>query len=63
MTDLIGDYLKHHRPWRPVVDGNWRLGRDITAEAELVTPEQAAEEGRGGATEYQSIKHKMGEGE
>jgi 2',3'-cyclic-nucleotide 2'-phosphodiesterase/3'-nucleotidase len=32
MPDLIGDYLNGHRPWRPVVDGNWRIGRDIVAE-------------------------------
>ena len=32
LPDLIGDYLDNHRPWRPVVDGNWRIGRDIVAE-------------------------------
>jgi 2',3'-cyclic-nucleotide 2'-phosphodiesterase/3'-nucleotidase len=32
MPDLIGDYLDEHRPWRPVVDGNWRIGRDLVAE-------------------------------
>ena len=33
MTDLIGDYLERNRPWRPVVDDNWTLGRDLAAEA------------------------------
>jgi 2',3'-cyclic-nucleotide 2'-phosphodiesterase/3'-nucleotidase len=32
MTDLIGDYFNRHRPWKPVVDGNWRIGRDLEAE-------------------------------
>jgi 2',3'-cyclic-nucleotide 2'-phosphodiesterase/3'-nucleotidase len=32
LPDLIGDYLGEHRPWVPVVDGNWRIGRDIVAE-------------------------------
>jgi 2',3'-cyclic-nucleotide 2'-phosphodiesterase/3'-nucleotidase len=32
MADLIGDYLTNHRPWQPVVDGNWSIGRDVTAE-------------------------------
>jgi len=32
MADFIGDYLKNHRPWRPVVDGNWSIGRDVVAE-------------------------------
>jgi 2',3'-cyclic-nucleotide 2'-phosphodiesterase/3'-nucleotidase len=32
LPDLIGDYLNEHRPWRPVVDSNWRIGRDIVAE-------------------------------
>jgi len=50
MTDLIGDYLSRHRPWRPVVDGNWQLGRDIAAEEELVVPGDTAKEGRAGAT-------------
>jgi 2',3'-cyclic-nucleotide 2'-phosphodiesterase (5'-nucleotidase family) len=32
MADLIGDYLNNHRPWRPVVDGNWSIGQDVVAE-------------------------------
>jgi 2',3'-cyclic-nucleotide 2'-phosphodiesterase/3'-nucleotidase len=32
LPDLIGDYLNEHRPWRPVVDGNWFIGRDMVAE-------------------------------
>ena len=32
MADLIGDYLMTHRPWRPVVDANWYIGLDVTAE-------------------------------
>jgi len=32
LPDLIGDYLDKHRPWRPVVDGNWVIGRDMVAE-------------------------------
>jgi 2',3'-cyclic-nucleotide 2'-phosphodiesterase/3'-nucleotidase len=32
MADLIGEYLMAHRPWRPAVDDNWYIGRDITAE-------------------------------
>jgi 2',3'-cyclic-nucleotide 2'-phosphodiesterase/3'-nucleotidase len=32
LPDLIGDYLDNHRPWRPVVDGNWVIGRDMVAE-------------------------------
>jgi len=50
MTNLIGDYLNHHRPWRPVVDGNWQLGRDVAGEEELVVPGDTAKEGRSGAT-------------
>jgi len=64
MTDLIGDYLSHHRPWRPVVDGNWRLGRDIVAEEELVVPADTAKEGRAGATSTsEQTVFKRGEGE
>jgi 2',3'-cyclic-nucleotide 2'-phosphodiesterase (5'-nucleotidase family) len=32
LPDLIGDYLNKHRPWRPTVDDNWRIGRDMVAE-------------------------------
>ena len=32
MADLIGNYLNDHRPWRPVVDGNWSIGRELEAE-------------------------------
>lgn len=32
MTDLIGAYLELNRPWRPLVDHNWVIGRDIVAE-------------------------------
>ncbi len=32
---LIGDYLLSHQPWRPLVDGNWNIGRDITSERPL----------------------------
>jgi 2',3'-cyclic-nucleotide 2'-phosphodiesterase (5'-nucleotidase family) len=35
MTDLIGDYLMAHRPWRPAVDDNWDIGRDITGEEKV----------------------------
>jgi 2',3'-cyclic-nucleotide 2'-phosphodiesterase/3'-nucleotidase len=51
ITGLIGDYLKHHRPWRPVVDGNWQLGRDLVAEEELVVPGDVAERDRTEPTE------------
>ena len=32
LPDLIGDYLNTHRPWHPVVDDNWVIGRDMVAE-------------------------------
>jgi hypothetical protein len=32
MADMIGDYLNNHRPWRPTVDGNWHIGRELSAE-------------------------------
>jgi 2',3'-cyclic-nucleotide 2'-phosphodiesterase/3'-nucleotidase len=32
MSELIGDYLMTHQPWRPVVDDNWHIGRDVTRE-------------------------------
>jgi 2',3'-cyclic-nucleotide 2'-phosphodiesterase/3'-nucleotidase len=32
VADLIGDYLDQHRPWDPVVDNNWTIGRDIIGE-------------------------------
>ncbi len=32
MSDLVGDYLMTHQPWRPVVDDNWHIGRDVTRE-------------------------------
>jgi len=38
MADLIGDYLMTHRPWRPVVDDNWYIGRDVTAEEPVKAP-------------------------
>ena len=64
MTDLIGDYLSRHRPWSPVVDGNWQLGRDIAAEEELVVPGDTAKEGRAGATSTsEQTVSKRGEGE
>jgi len=63
MTDLIGDYLNRHRPWRPAVDGNWRIGRDVAAEEEPVTPDQSAEEGRGGAADISNNNLNVGEGE
>lgn len=50
MTDLIGDYLDRNRPWRPVVDGNWRIGRDLAAEQEFEATETVAGEGRTGAS-------------
>ena len=64
MTNLIGDYLNHHRPWRPVVDGNWQLGRDVAGEEELVVPGDTAKEGRSGATSTsEQTVFKRGEGE
>jgi len=39
MTDLIGDYLTRHDPWRPVVDDNWHIGRELAAEENLTAPE------------------------
>jgi len=64
MTDLIGDYLNHHRPWRPVVDGNWQLGRDVVAEEELVVPGDTAKEDRSGATSTsEQTVFERGEGE
>jgi 2',3'-cyclic-nucleotide 2'-phosphodiesterase/3'-nucleotidase len=63
MTDLIGDYLNRHRPWRPAVDGNWHIGRDLATEEELVTPDPTAEEGRGGSTEIPDTNLNVGEGE
>jgi len=56
MTDLIGDYLARHRPWRPAVDGNWRLGRDIAGEEELIVPTDAAEESRTGASSTSTLE-------
>jgi len=41
MTALIGDYLARHDPWSPVVDGNWRIGRDVVAEREYDASEAA----------------------
>jgi 2',3'-cyclic-nucleotide 2'-phosphodiesterase (5'-nucleotidase family) len=32
LPDLIGNYLDAHRPWHPVVDSNWFIGRDMVAE-------------------------------
>jgi 2',3'-cyclic-nucleotide 2'-phosphodiesterase/3'-nucleotidase len=64
MTNLIGDYLSRHRPWRPVVDGNWQLGRDIAAEEEFVVPGDPAKEGRAGTTSTsKQTVFKRGEGE
>jgi len=64
MTDLIGDYLSRHRPWRPMVDGNWQLGRDIAAEEEFDVPGDTAKEGRAGATSTsEQTVFKRGEGE
>ena len=42
MTDLIGDYLTRHDPWRPVVDDNWHIGRELAAEQELAAPAHVA---------------------
>ncbi len=50
VTDLIGDYLERHRPWRPVVDGNWSIGRDLAAEEQLEAVGAATEEGRAAAS-------------
>jgi 2',3'-cyclic-nucleotide 2'-phosphodiesterase/3'-nucleotidase len=49
VTDLLGDYLTNHEPWRPVVDDNWRIGRDLVAEEEFAAPAEMAEEGHAGA--------------
>jgi len=38
MSDLIGDYLMTHQPWRPTVDDNWSIGRDVTAEEPVTAP-------------------------
>ncbi|MFV2073168.1 MAG: bifunctional UDP-sugar hydrolase/5'-nucleotidase [Thermoanaerobaculales bacterium] len=38
MTDLIGDYLARHDPWQPVVDDNWRIGRELAAEESFSAP-------------------------
>ena len=32
MADLIGEYLESRDPWRPTVDGNWWVGRDVVSE-------------------------------
>ena len=50
MTDLIGNYFNHNRPWEPVVDGNWRIGRDLAGEQEFEATDVAAGEGRRGAS-------------
>jgi 2',3'-cyclic-nucleotide 2'-phosphodiesterase/3'-nucleotidase len=50
MTDLIGDYFNRHQPWEPVVDGNWRIGRDLAAEQKFEATGMAAGEGRTGAS-------------
>ena len=39
-----------HRPWRPEVDDNWSIGRDLTAEEQLDAVRVAAEEDRSGAS-------------
>ncbi|MCU0233281.1 MAG: bifunctional metallophosphatase/5'-nucleotidase [Thermoanaerobaculales bacterium] len=38
MSELIGDYLARHRPWQPVADGNWVIGRDLAAEEPIAGP-------------------------
>ena len=50
MTDLMGDFLKDHQPFRPVIDGNWSLGRDLATEKELVVSANVAGEVHGGAS-------------
>ncbi len=35
MTDLIGDWLERHDPWRPVVDGNWWIAPTLAGEQPL----------------------------
>ncbi len=32
VTELIGEYLARNDPWRPAVDDNWRIGREVVAE-------------------------------
>jgi 2',3'-cyclic-nucleotide 2'-phosphodiesterase/3'-nucleotidase len=32
VTQLIGEYLERHDPWRPTVDGNWWIGPEIVRE-------------------------------
>jgi 2',3'-cyclic-nucleotide 2'-phosphodiesterase/3'-nucleotidase len=55
MTDLIGDYFNRHRPWKPVVDGNWRIGRDLEVEREFEATNHLAGEGHSG-TSNQSLQ-------
>ena len=45
MADLIGDFLDRNRPYRPVVDGNWNIGRDLVAEEQFSGREAVAREG------------------
>jgi len=49
VTDLLGDYLTNHEPWRPVVDDNWRIGRDLVAEKVFAVSANMAGEGHVGA--------------
>jgi 2',3'-cyclic-nucleotide 2'-phosphodiesterase/3'-nucleotidase len=34
VTDLIGGFLARNDPWRPIVDGNWWIAREVVAERE-----------------------------
>ncbi len=33
VTELIGEYLSNHDPWRPTVDGNWRVDHESASES------------------------------
>jgi 2',3'-cyclic-nucleotide 2'-phosphodiesterase/3'-nucleotidase len=45
MTDLIGDFFDRNRPFAPVVDGNWNIGRDLVAEEHSAGQAAVAREG------------------
>jgi 2',3'-cyclic-nucleotide 2'-phosphodiesterase/3'-nucleotidase len=38
VAELIGEYLERNDPWRPTVDDNWSVGREVVGEREVAVP-------------------------
>ncbi len=46
VTELIGEYLQNHDPWRPTVDNNWRVDHKSASETSVAVDRADGGDGR-----------------